>query len=364
MDEKNNNNRQLVLPLISDCEIEYKEIVKQNWKFTFSRQYLTSVNTKRVIGLIIAQMKEEGEMRDFYQVRAADIIRKTDVAKEEVYRTMRETIFELVNVAFFFEDAKNHEIIPRHLLDTTRFENPASYKNGVLTVALNPTLRDIIMQLAHYSQFELDSYMNFSSWYSMRLWELLSAFKDTGWWYSPIEEYRELMGCGIAYDNKGNQRKEKDGSVKYMKYQNNSMMIKKTTAEPIIDFVGTDLEFVVNPVYEERSGRGRPRIIGVRFDLVFHQLSAIEKIEYWSAKNEKFAKAVARLQAWGVSNENIVKYTHAIGRERVNQLLYSWQMKNTSKDPIGNKLVYCNKAFVAEGKKAIEARNKATGATK
>ena len=138
MKEENNNNRQLVLPLISDCEVEYKEIVKQNWKFTFSRQYLTSVNTKRVIGLIIAQMKEEGEMRDFYQVRAADIIRKTDVAKEEVYRTMRETIFELVNVAFFFEDAKNHEIIPRHLLDTTRFENPASYKNGVLTVAFTP----------------------------------------------------------------------------------------------------------------------------------------------------------------------------------------------------------------------------------
>ena len=350
---ENNNTKQLSLPLMEMDEIEYKEIVKQNWKFTFSRQYLTSVNTKRVIGLIIEQMKEEGEMRDFYQVRAADIIRKTDVAKEEVYRTMRETIFELVNVAFFFEDAKNHEIIPRHLLDTTRFENPASYKNGVLTVALNPTLRDIIMQLAHYSQFELDSYMNFSSWYSMRLWELLSAFKDTGWWQVSVEEYRELMGCGVAYTDKGNQRKSKDGSVKYVKYQSTSDMVAKTTAEPLQELKGTDLEFTVTQIPEIRSGRGRPRIMELRFDLVFHQLSPIEKIEYWSAKNEKFAKAVERLRKWKISDENIAKYTHVIGSERINQLLYSWQIKNTSKDPIGNPLVYCNKAFVAEGKQAI-----------
>lgn len=360
MKEENNNNRQLVLPLVPDCEIEYKEIVKQNWEFTFSRQYLTSVNTKRVIGLIIAQMKEEDEMRDFYQVRAMDIVRSSDMSKNEVYRSMRETIFELVHVAFFFEDEKNQKIIPRHLLDTTRFENPASYQNGILTVALNPALRDIIMQLAHYSQFELDSYMKYSSWYSMRLCEILSAFKDTGWWYSPIGEYRELMGCGIAYDNKGRELKMEDGSVKYVKYQNNSTMIKKTTAEPKIDFDKSDLEFVVRPEYEKRAGRGRPRIIGVRFDLVFHQLTPTEKLEYWSANNEKFAKAVARLQTWAVSDENIMKYTHVIGAERVNQIIYSWQMKNTSKDPIGNKLVYCNKVFVAEGKKAIEARNKAT----
>lgn len=350
---ENNNTRQLSLPLMPMDEIEYKEIVKQNWKFTFSRQHLTSVHAKRVIGLIIAQMKEEGEMRDFYQVRAADIIRQTDIAKEEVYRTMRGTIFELMHVAFFFEDAKKHEIIPRHFLDTTRFDNPAAYKNGVLTIALNPTLRDIIMQLAHYSQFELDSYMKFSSWYSMRLWELLSAFKDTGWWQVSVEEYRELMGCGVAYTDKGNQRKGKDGSVKYVKYQSTSNMIKNTTAEPLQELKGTDLEFTVTQIPEDRSGRGRPRVVALRFDLVFHQLSAIEKIEYWSANNEKFAKAVERLRKWKISDENIMKYTHAIGAERVNQLLYSWQMKNTSKDPIGNPLVYCNKVFVAEGKQAI-----------
>lgn len=353
--KKNINDKQLILPFPSDNEAEYKEIVRQNWQFTFSHQHITSVHSKRVIGLIIAQMKEEGEMRDFYHIQASDIVQATDMDRNEVYRAMRAIIFELTHVFFVFENEKEQIILPRHLVDTTRFENPIAYRNGVLTIAFNPALRDMIMQLAHYSDYELGAYLRFSSWYSMRLWELLSAWKDTGWWQPSIEEYRNLMGCGFIYGKKGEIKKDKQGNPKYLKYPNTSDMIKFTTSEPLKELKGTELEFTVEPIPEKKIGKGRPKIIALRFNLVFHQLSDAEKIERWGNDNPKFKNAVERLRKWKISDKNIAKYAYAIGSERINQLLYSWQMKNAigSKDPIGNPLVYCNKVFVAEGKQAI-----------
>jgi plasmid replication initiation protein len=354
---KNNNDVQLSLPLFIDDEIVYKDAIKQNWKFTFSRQKMSSVHTKRVIALVIAQMKEEGEMREFYQIRAADIIRQVGLAKEEVYRLMKGVIYELVNVAFVFESEKGDTIIPRHLIDTTRFKNPVSYQNGTLILAFNPTLRDVIMELTHYAKFELDAYMKFSSWYSMRIWELLSAYKDTGWWEVPIEEYREYMGCGVEYTDKGVERKDKQGNFKYLKYPNTSDMIKFTTAEPLQELKGTELEFTVEPIYQS-VGRGRPSIVKVRFDLVFAQYTNSQKIELYSQTNSKFQNAVERLRKWKVSDENIVKYAHAIGSERINQLLFTWQSKNLTNAPIGNPLTYCNLAFEKEGKRSLKEKLK------
>lgn len=352
--KENNNDKQLTLPLYPDSEIEYKNAIKQNWKFTFSRQHLTSVHAKRVIGLTIAQMKEEGEMRDVYHIRAADIIRETGLQKAQVYKTMRSIIFELMNVAFYFESEKDDIILPRHLIDTTRWDEPVRYKDGVLTLAFNPTLRDMILELAHYSNFELEAYMKFSSWYSMRLWEILSAFKDTGWWEVSIEEYRNLMGCGIEYSDKGNPRKDKKGNFKYIKYPNTSDMIRKTTSEPLKELKNTELEFLVEPI-REAIGRGRPQITKIRFDLVEALKTPEERIERWCKLSKQFADLYPRLKKWEISDENIVKYNKAIGLKKTNSLLWAWQQKNMagSSHPIDNPLKYCNKAYVTEGQKAI-----------
>ncbi len=67
-------DNQLTLPLFPTDPVQYKKLVKQNWQMTFSGQNMTSVYTKRAIGLVLSQMKEEGEMRDVYHVPAADII--------------------------------------------------------------------------------------------------------------------------------------------------------------------------------------------------------------------------------------------------------------------------------------------------
>jgi len=346
---------QLVLPLDLEQEPIYKDLVKQNWQFTFSRQTMTSVYTKRVIGLIVAQMKEEGDMRAYYQIRAADIIKETGLDKIEVYKRLRTVIYELVHVVFFFENEKEEIIIPRSLLDLTRFDNPVGYNNGVLTVAFNPTLRDIIMELAHYSKYELGIYMRFSSWYSMRLWEILYAFRDKSFVEFDIETYREWMGCGLVLSEKtGEPKFDKKGKPKYIKYPSHSDMIDRTTQEPLKEFVGTELEFNVEPVTDRSLGKGRPPIIKIRFNLMFQKYSSAEKINAWSQTSEKFKKTYERLKKYNVSDDLIVKYSKSIGQDGLNKLLHEWDLRQSpgSKNQINNPEHYCNKVIREVGEKA------------
>jgi len=351
-------NLQLVLPLDLQQEPTYKEVVKQNWQFTFSRQIMTSVYTKRVIGLIVAQMKEEGEMRDYYQIRAADIIRETGLDHKEVYKRLKTVIYEFANVTFFFENEKEQKIIPRHLLDTTRFENPAGYNKGVLTVAFNPTLRDIIMELAHYSNYELGVYMRFSSWYSMRLWEVLYAFRDLPSVEFGIDKYREWMGCGAVLNDKtGEPKTDNKGKIKYLKYPSHSDMIDRTTQEPLKEFVGTELEFSVEPIVDKTCTRGRPPIIKVRFNLKFPLMSDSQKLQMWCNQNEKFRRTYERLKKYNIYDNLIIKYSAIIGLEKIINLLYSWDQKQKSSKPITNTEHYCNSVFTTIGKE-MEAEKK------
>lgn len=362
----NLNEIQLVLPLELEQEPNYKDIVKQNWRFTFSRQVITSVYAKRVIGLIVAQMKADGEFKPYYQIRAADIIRETGLNRDEVYYRISRVVFELAHVVFFFENPKEEIIIPRSLLDLTRFENPAGYHKGVLTVAFNPALKDIIMELAHYSDYELSAYLRFSSWYSMRLWELLSAFRDTGWMELPIDEYRDLMGCGYVLNPRTNEpiidKKTKKPKVKYPEAKD---LIKKTTSEPLKELADTELAFTVSGVEDKlKVGRGRRPIVAVRFELLHKQRSTKEKLQMWCNTSDTFKKTYERLKKYKIEDEYIAKYTKAIGKEELNKLLHIWDLRQlpTSKEPILNPEKYCNKVFKEVGEKAL--KQKANGKEK
>jgi hypothetical protein len=354
---ENLNCIQLVLPLDLQGKPDYKDIVKQNWKFTFSRQVMSSVYTKRVIGLIVAQIKEEG-YKEYFQIPAADIIKEAGIDHAAVYRNMKDVAQELRSISFDFEDEKHGTYIPRHLVDTTRFKNPTGYYNGVLTVAFNPILKDIIMELAHYSEYELSAYMKFSSWYSMRLFEMLSAYRDTGWMERSIDKYRDLMGCGAGsvFDRKGKPKINKKTGKEVVKYPNSADLIKYTTREALKELANTDCAFVVLPVYDKtKSGKGRRPIIAVRFDLksTTIRMKDSELIEKWCRERDDFKRVFERLKEYKVYDNLIVKYTAIIGMKGLNTLLHEWDLKQKSNDPIKIKEHYCNKALADCGK-AIE----------
>ena len=177
---------QMTLPLIYN-EKEAKSYVKQHWNVTFARQRKVSIYAKRIMANVLAMIKEDdSDLRPYYQMHISDVVPSTD---SDFYAKIKKAFDELTDLKWLIEDIETKYFSFRHLLNTS--DANCSYKDGIISIVLNPLLKPYFITLAHYSIYELKYYMHFTSWYSLRMFELLSAFKDTGIWWVSIEEFRK-----------------------------------------------------------------------------------------------------------------------------------------------------------------------------
>lgn len=351
MNNEDKRSTQLTIPLGLTYEPQHKDIIKQHWNVTFARQGRMSVAAKRIMARVIDQIRDdEYKLRAYYQFRIIDIITEAGITKETAYKEVQGALNELTDAKWEFESLDKSEWYVRHLLDTTK-EKAVGYKDGVITVLLNPQLEPYFIQIAQYTKYQLSNYMSLKSWYSMRFFEILSAFRDTGMWCPTVEQYRQLMDCWYEKDKRGKFKKDKDGNHK-MKYPLTKDLIARTVTEPLEELAGTNLAFTYEPVYEmERMTRGRKKITGFRFTMQRKQDGKIP--EYW-LQNTIVSRTINGLRAWKVTDKNIAMYLEDIGTEAANKLVYGWQLKENSEERINDQVKYCNAVFVRMGKNAQE----------
>nr|WP_298935066.1 replication initiation protein [uncultured Dyadobacter sp.] len=318
---------QMTLPLIFD-EKEVKKYAKQHWNVTFARQRKVSVYAKRIMANVLAMIKEDDrELRPYYQMHISDVAPTTD---SDFHAKVKKAFDELTDLKWLIEDISTKYFAFRHLLNTS--DANCSYKDGTISIVLNPLLKPYFIELAHYSIYELKHYMHFSSWYSLRMFELLSAFKDTGIWWVSIDEFRKLMDC------------EK-------KYPLSKDLLKYTLAEPLQELESTEFAFTYDPVYDMYAhSRGRKPVIALEFRL--KKATPKNVPEEWFEFSDAHKNVLLRLRSWQVTDANIVRYAKVIGMERANKLLYEWQIKGKE---IQDKAKYCNAVWVRVGKAATDA---------
>lgn len=339
--DKDKRSNQLVMPF----DFKGKDIglyVRQHWNATFSRQKKVSILTKKIMSAVMSQIKKDDkDFKGYYQFQISDFVNEGE-SGTKIYSDIRKSFNELTDLKWLFEDLENEKFAFRHVLNTSDVR--CGYEKGVITIVLNPLLKPMFIALSHYTTYELKWYMTFKSWYSMRLYELLSAFKDTGYWEVDIDKFRLLMDCENKY------KKTKDGSY------NDSDMIKFVIGEAIIELEATDMAFTVETVKDKPKGvAGRKSIVGLIFRLKKVQIKAIPNDWY---NNPEHSKLLEKMQKrYKISEVNIIKYANAIGIKSIKELLGAWDIKEASAKPIANKLAYCNKVFVTMGKEALEVKN-------
>ena len=282
--------------------------------------------------------KDDNDFKSYYQFHVTDFINEGQ-SGTKMYSAVKDSFDELTDLKWLFEDLESEKFAFRHLLNTS--DARCGYEKGTITIVLNPLLKPLFIALSHYTTYQLKWYMTFKSWYSMRLFELLSAFKDTGYWEVDIKTFRLLMDCENKYRNK------KDGSY------NDSDMVKKITEEAILELERTDMAFTVETIKDKPKGvAGRKPIVGLVFRLNKVEQKTVS-IAWKTAPNN--IKTFDKLHnKYKISEVNLVKYFDAIGVKEVLDLLKKWDAKELSDKPILDKLAYCNKVFVDMGKKAIE----------
>jgi plasmid replication initiation protein len=276
--------------------------------------------------------EDDNELRPYYQMHISAVAPSTD---SDFYAKIKKAFDELTDLKWLIEDIGSKYFAFRHLLDTTKtmandgFE--CAYKDGNITIVLNPALKPYFIELAHYSIYELKYYMHFSSWYSLRMFELLSAFKDTGVWWVSINEFRKLMDC----ENKYPETKD---------------LLKYALSEPLQELENTDLAFSYEPIFDTQThSRGRKPVIALEFRLKKVKPKIIPK--EWFQFSDAHKNVLMRLRYWEVTDTNIIQYAKAIGIEQANKLLYEWQLKEKE---IQDKAKYCNAVWIRVGKAAKE----------
>jgi plasmid replication initiation protein len=331
----NKNSTQIALPFDLKGK-EVKPYVAQHFNITFARQKNVGIMAKKIMTNVMAQIKrDDKDFKSFYQLHITDLVDQT-AHLPSVYKEAKKAFNQLTDLKWLIEDLENKRFAFRHLLNTS--DAKCGYNDGTITVVLNPLLKDYFIEMAHYTTYDLKWSMTFSSWYSMRLFEILSAFKDTGVWWVSISEYRKLMDCEDKYPE------QKD-------------LIKKTTEKALLELEPTNMAFTFKPVLDENhQGRGRKPTIALEFILKKAQ-PKIKAIPNDWFTNPEHAKLLEKMKKrYELSEVNITKYSGVIGLVQIRKLLQSWDIKEASADPIKNKLFYCNKVFVAMGKATAEAK--------
>ncbi|RZK30010.1 MAG: RepB family plasmid replication initiator protein, partial [Hymenobacter sp.] len=324
-----------MLELDLKYEPEFRGEVKQHWNVTFAHQKRISVYGKRIIARVIDQIRDNDyQLREFYQLHISSILEGTDIDTETAYAKIKGALYELADVKWEFESIDHKEWYFRHLLDTTR-EQRVGYKEGVITILLNPQLAPYLVKAAHYSKFPLNGYMNLKSWYSMRFFEILAAWQDKGYWEVTVDNYRQYMDCWHEIDKRGQIKKDKNGQP-LVKYANTRQLIINTMKEPEKELAGTDFEFTFTPIYEtDRSGRGRKKIIRFRFELKKGPM--LKEIPASWLEHVDTGSIIVRLREWKVTDANIVKYATILKQQGVLELLKAWDAKNRSNRHIDDK---------------------------
>jgi hypothetical protein len=141
-------------------------------------------------------------------------------------------------------------------------------------------------------------------------------------------------------------------------------LIKYTLSEPLVELNGTDLEFTVEKVLAKYHGKGRTPVVGLRLTLLKKQPKKLSRheaeidLEKWKEFSENHKKIIDRLQKkWLISVDNLRQYLPILKFEKADNLRAMWEFKDASKEPIVDRYLYCNKAFVEAGKKAMESTN-------
>jgi plasmid replication initiation protein len=309
-----------------------KEYAHVDKKIIHSHQKKVTVLTKRILTHVFAQIDRDAtELKPYYQVKVSDLGTLSGV--EISYTEMKKSFQEMLSISWLIEDAKNESFIAKQLLNTSSPDINCEYRNGVITLVLNPTLTPFLTNLTNYTNYQVKWYMTFSSWYSTRLYEILSTYKSTGWWYVELDEYRKLMDCEKKYP------------------RSDSDMLKFSLKEPLEELAGTDCEFTYERVYS-KSGRGRPSLVAVKFELKHTTKKTIPN--NWKDKSPEHKEVIDQMiKVWKVEEQNFMNYISYVGMDGAKKLMKEWKEKENSNRRMDSRKLYCNASFVAEAKKKM-----------
>lgn len=160
-----------------------------------------TLQTARLIRLLITQVVKEDKDLKTYSCKIAELANFFDIPKNNLYR----------DIQFICEDAMKSVVYigtgnPKHPWEMFHWISTARYDgNGELTLRLSDEIKPYILELEKwFTQYQLKNILEFSSYYSIRLYEILKC--EDGKYRNEklkhefkVDELRQFFGCEKKY---------------------------------------------------------------------------------------------------------------------------------------------------------------------
>lgn len=345
--------KQLELQLEQLNKKEYKPFIKQHFYMTFARpQRRMCVYAKRIWALYLAKFEENSKKLENVFIPISDVVDDSHIKSGDsgkIRKLIKEGIDDLASVRFWVKESDRETIQSLIKDDSGIIEG-----SGHIIIIPNQKLRGYYLNLKHYTPFELSMYMKVRSWYTQKFIEILSTYRDTGYWKVSIDKYRDIMATNIY---------GKNGKLEKQKYPDLSDLIRKTTQEPLKELKGTYLEISKIERLPDKSkiGRGRKP---TKYLCFYMKQKSMNKIpdEWW--KNGRVNHLLKRMKEdYNMDEEKIVRYSLALGSVVIKEKLdYLDDIKK--KNGMTNPKKYATKTFYnayVEQKQIVEQSLKEAG---
>jgi plasmid replication initiation protein len=131
------------------------------------------------------------------RLRVSDFAERFGIGQDNAYRQTKDAL-----EAMYKREITMNSTDPQTGLEKvtrTRWISEYSYVDGagVISVIFTPKVVEHITRLERaFTSYSLTEIAHFSSYYAVRLYELLMQFKDKGWRTVSIEELRAALGIG------------------------------------------------------------------------------------------------------------------------------------------------------------------------
>ena len=199
-------------------EIKKNINVKQDVRLTFAYKPKMQVMARRILAMAFSKIKNEDSFNQDIIFKVSEIGDYIPSLKSGIYGKAEMGVEELLKTAWKFKKTDGSGFYGFPLLKYGHI------LNGTIILRLNKSLIPYFINLRRYTLFSLNEFMRLTSANSQTLYELLSNYFDTGFFYMLIGEYRERMSCQD-------------------KYPKTSALIKNTLKSPIKEMATTSLAF-------------------------------------------------------------------------------------------------------------------------
>lgn len=309
-----------------EFSIDSQQVIRKHNKIIESKYASLTEREKKLLALVISQIKSDDESFNTYAIPAHEIKKALDLDSDRIYEQLKEIALKLKKRTVLIEDLKDKS------WEIFSYVDKALYKNGILHIRLHSDLAPYLLNLyKDYTPLQLGIILSLKGTYTLTLYEWLKKWSNVGERLISVYEMREKLGVHDikSYDNFAEfKRRILEPSIKEINEKSDLTFSYRThkTAQKI-----TDLTFII-----VIKGKGRTQEKTIVKEAVT-ATNAEPELYIEPVKNELLFNLIQNL----LPNLSRAKLTAIINENEMDKILNSvaivekYRQKNSGSDLTG-----------------------------